>query len=125
LARGARTSKIYLLQQGEASDWADIMPRSGYVLYSNVLWFWVKKLYKLKTINQTKESINFIFYPWQKIPLSYFKKNYRAKKLIEYIRNGNNKLPHYLSFVNYSFWGKDTDVYANLLACLLDLPNKN
>ncbi|OGF22347.1 glycoside hydrolase [Candidatus Falkowbacteria bacterium RIFCSPHIGHO2_02_FULL_42_9] len=116
--------KFYLLEQNEASDWADIMPRSGYVLYSNVLWFWVKKLYKLKTINKTKKNFNFLFYPWQKIPLSYFKETRRAKKLINYIKNGHNKLPHYLSFVNYSFWGKETDVYANLLACLLDLPDK-
>jgi len=116
--------KFYLLEQNEASDWADIMPRSGYVLYSNVLWFWVKKLYKVKTLNQTKENLNFIFHPWQKISQNYFNKNYRAKKLIKYIKSGNKKLPHYLSFVNYSFWGEETDVYANLLACLLDLPSK-
>ncbi|MEK7203001.1 MAG: glycoside hydrolase 100 family protein [Patescibacteria group bacterium] len=115
--------KFYLLQQNEASDWADIMPRSGYALYSNALWFWVKKLYKLKTINKTKENFNFLFYPWQKIPLSYFKENNRAKTLIKYIKN-NNKLPYYFSFVNYLIGGKDADVYANLLACLLDLPDK-
>ena len=28
---------LFLLQQNEASDWADIMPRSGFVLYSNAL----------------------------------------------------------------------------------------
>ena len=27
--------RFFLLQQNEASDWADIMPRSGYVLYTN------------------------------------------------------------------------------------------
>jgi glycogen debranching enzyme len=27
--------RFYLLQQNEASDWADIMPRSGFVLYTN------------------------------------------------------------------------------------------
>ena len=32
-----------LLQQNEASDWADIMPRSGYVLYTNALWYDVKR----------------------------------------------------------------------------------
>ena len=116
--------KFYLLEQNEASDWADIMPRSGYVLYSNVLWSLAKRLYKLKNIEKTKNNLNFLFYPWQKIPRSYFKKNHRAKKLIDYIKNGRNKLPHYLSFVNYSFWGEDDDVYANLLACLFDLPNK-
>ena len=38
---------IHLLQQNEASDWADIMPRSGFVLYTNALWLYVKKLYRL------------------------------------------------------------------------------
>ncbi len=121
---GREHQKFYLIEQGEASDWADIMPRSGFVLYSNVLWIWVKKLYKLKTLNKTKKNFNFLFYPWQKIPLNYFKKNHRAKKFIGFVKNGSNKLPHYLSFVNYSFWGEDADVYANLLACLLDLPDK-
>ncbi len=36
-----------LLQQNEASDWADIMPRSGYVLYTNALWVDVKRRYAL------------------------------------------------------------------------------
>ena len=36
-----------LLQQNEASDWADIMPRSGFVLYSNALWYQVKRVYVL------------------------------------------------------------------------------
>ena len=36
--------RFYLLQQNEASDWADIMPRSGFVLYTNALWYFVKRL---------------------------------------------------------------------------------
>ncbi|MBI2319238.1 MAG: glycoside hydrolase, partial [Betaproteobacteria bacterium] len=39
--------RFYLLQQNEASDWADIMPRSGVVLYTNALWYCVKRLYGL------------------------------------------------------------------------------
>ena len=39
--------RFYLLQQNEASDWADIMPRSGFVLYTNALWYDVKRLYGL------------------------------------------------------------------------------
>jgi hypothetical protein len=31
--------RFFLLQQNEASDWADIMPRSGFVLYTNTLWY--------------------------------------------------------------------------------------
>src|SRR6185437_2672166 len=37
--------RFFLLQQNEASDWADIMPRSGFVLYTNALWYCVKRLY--------------------------------------------------------------------------------
>src|SRR5260370_21157774 len=36
--------RFFLLQQNEASDWADIMPRSGFVLYTNALWDFVKRL---------------------------------------------------------------------------------
>jgi glycogen debranching enzyme len=36
--------RLALLQQNEASDWADIMPRSGFVLYTNALWYHVKRL---------------------------------------------------------------------------------
>ena len=39
--------RFFLLQQNEATDWADIMPRSGFVLYSNALWYLVKRLYAL------------------------------------------------------------------------------
>ena len=34
--------RFFLLQQNEASDWADIMPRSGFVLYTKALWYLVK-----------------------------------------------------------------------------------
>ena len=37
--------RFFLLQQNEASDWADIMPRSGFVLYIERLWYFVKRLY--------------------------------------------------------------------------------
>ena len=39
--------RFFLLQQNEASDWADIMPRSGFVLYTNALWYHVKRLYRV------------------------------------------------------------------------------
>lgn len=78
--------KFYLLEQNEASDWADIMPRSGYVLYTNVLWYWVKLLYQLPVAADTKTALNYLFYPWQKIPASFFKDRRRGQTLIKYIR---------------------------------------
>ncbi len=115
--------KFYLLQQNEASDWADLMPRSGFVLYSNVLWFWVKKLYQQPTANQTKKYFNIIFNTH--LNLSSQKK-YLNKKIItlkKYLVSEKNN-PCYLSFVNYSFSGHEVDVFGNILACLINLPNK-
>ena len=50
--------RFFLLQQNEASDWADIMPRSGFVLYSNALWHLVKRLYALPKADETRRSAN-------------------------------------------------------------------
>jgi glycogen debranching enzyme len=116
--------RFFLLQQNEASDWADIMPRSGYVLYTNALWYWVKKLYKFDSAEKTKESFNHIFYPWQKIPKKYYLHVPRAKKLIEYTKKQVKKQDFFLSFVNYSFNGEDADVLGNCLAVLSGLTNQ-
>src|SRR3569623_697239 len=56
--------RLCLLQQNEASDWADIMPRSGFVLYTNALWYYVKRLYGLEHKAQTRASFNGLFHPF-------------------------------------------------------------
>ncbi|MBU0722544.1 glycoside hydrolase [Patescibacteria group bacterium] len=111
--------QFFLLEQNEASDWADIMPRSGYVLYANALWLWVKRLYKIDNLTKTVESFNYIFYPWQKIPNKYFTNNYRAKKFNNYLKQ-IEKSKYLLSFANYGFGGEEVDVYGNILACLTE-----
>jgi glycogen debranching enzyme len=106
---------LFLLQQNEASDWADIMPRSGFVLYSNALWCHVKKLYRLPAAQKTRHSFENIFYPFDKsVP-----ENRRARVLRHYIRNKAKPGEFYLSFVNFSFWGPETDVLGNILSGLL------
>lgn len=110
---------LFLLQQNEASDWADIMPRSGFVLYTNALWYQVKKFYKIPTAPETKEFFNELFYPFDR-PLSSHR---RVRTLTQYILNDTKPGDFYLSFVNFSFWGEDIDVFGNILSALFDLPN--
>lgn len=108
---------MYLLQQNEASDWADIMPRSGFVLYSNSLWYLVKELYGIPTADMTKYFFNLIFFPFDDtVP-----ENRRARILRHYIRNKSKGGDFYLSFVNFSFWGGEIDVFANILGMLFGL----
>ena len=40
------------------------MPRSGFVLYSNALWFWVKRLYGEPDAEGTREAANRLFHPF-------------------------------------------------------------
>ena len=59
--------RFFLLQQNEASDWADIMPRSGFVLYTNALWYFVKRLYGIEHAQETHENFNGLFHPFSAV----------------------------------------------------------
>ncbi|HEY5764561.1 MAG TPA: glycoside hydrolase 100 family protein [Candidatus Deferrimicrobiaceae bacterium] len=107
----------FLLQQNEASDWADIMPRSGYVLGTNVLWHHVKRRYALPQVEETREYGNRLFLPGPNggtFPP-------RLRRLTRYMGNGtrgSETRELYASFVNFSFHGGEGDVFGNLLAVL-------
>ncbi|MBO9513679.1 MAG: glycoside hydrolase [Variovorax sp.] len=101
-----------LLQQNEASDWADIMPRSGYVLYTNALWHEAKRRYALAHAQETHYHFNHLFNPFQRDLPEY----HRARLLGHYARRGRRDPGLYLSFVNLSVVGDEGDVFGNLLA---------
>ncbi|CAG1016162.1 hypothetical protein BURC_01186 [Burkholderiaceae bacterium] len=109
--------RFFLLQQNEASDWADIMPRSGFVLYTNALWYRVKRLFGLPDADATHRHFNELFDPFSdELP------EYRRVRLLRhYARRGKDQSGLYLSFVNFSFVGDEGDVFGNLLAILCGL----
>jgi hypothetical protein len=109
--------RLHLVQQNEASDWADIMPRSGFVLYSNALWFEVKRRFALPGAEATHHHFNHLFHPFsQDLP------DYRRLRLLtHYVRQQARHRELYLSFVNFSFFGEEGDVFGNLLAILFGL----
>ena len=110
-----------LLQQNEASDWADIMPRSGYVLYSNALWYLVKQRLGLAHAQATEHHFNHLFHPFQRDLPEY----HRARLLRHYARRGQEDPELYLSFVNLAFAGDEGDVFGNLLAILAGLADES
>ena len=109
--------RFFLLQQNEASDWADIMPRSGFVLYSNALWYLVKQQYALRNAPETRRSFNQLFHPFSARTAEYR----RARLLAHYVRNRARHRDLYLSFVNFSFFGDEGDTFGNVLAVLCGL----
>ncbi len=109
--------RFYLLQQNEASDWADIMPRSGFVLYTNALWYHVKQLYGLPHAEETRASFNGLFHPFSAGIAEYR----RARLLNEYVLRKARNHDVYLSFVNFSFFGDEGDTFGNVLAILYGL----
>ena len=106
--------RFRLLQQNEASDWADIMPRSGYVLYTNALWVEVKRRFALPDAEATHFHFNHLFNPFQRDLPEY----HRARLLQHYARRGRTDSGLYLSFVNLAFAGNEGDVFGNVLAVL-------
>lgn len=109
--------RFYLLQQNEASDWADIMPRSGFVLYTNALWYHVKRLFGIANADETRANFNGLFHPFS-AGLAQYR---RARLLNEYVLKKGRDRDLFLSFVNFSFWGEEGDVFGNVLAVLLGL----
>ena len=109
--------RFFLLQQNEASDWADIMPRSGFVLYTNALWYAVKRCYGLDRAAETRTNFNGLFHPFSAALPRYR----RARLLNEYVLRRARNRDLYLSFVNFSFFGEEGDVFGNLLALLCGL----
>jgi len=109
--------RFFLLQQNEASDWADIMPRSGFVLYTNALWHWVKRLFRLPRREETRANANQLFHPFDAELAEYR----RARLLVHYVKRDARNRGLYLSFVNFSFFGNEGDVFGNVLAILCGL----
>jgi glycogen debranching enzyme len=113
--------RFHLLQQNEASDWADIMPRSGFVLYTNALWYHVKRLYRIPHAKQTRENFNGLFHPFSARIAEYR----RARLLNEYVLRKARNRDLYLSFVNFSFFGDEGDAFGNVLAVLYGLADES
>ncbi len=112
--------RFFLLQQNEASDWADIMPRSGFVLYTNALWYLVKRLYRLPRADETRRNANQLFHPVSATIAEYR----RARLLARYARSEARHRDLYLSFVNFAFFGDEGDTFGNVLALLCGLADE-
>jgi len=115
--RAQEHQRFFLLQQNEASDWADIMPRSGFVLYTNALWYFVKQLYGVPHLEETRANFNGLFHPFSAGIAEYR----RARLLNDYVLRRGRDRDLYLSFVNFSFFGEEGDVFGNVLSVLLGL----
>ena len=109
--------RFFLLQQNEASDWADIMPRSGFVLYTNALWYYVKRIFRLEHADGSRANFNGLFHPFSATLAEYR----RARLLADYALQTAKRRDLYLSFVNFSFFGEEGDVFGNALALLAGL----
>lgn len=103
-----------LLQQNEASDWADIMPRTGFVLYTNALWYAVQRRYAPRDAAATRTSVNRLLHPAQRARLA----DRRARLLAEEPRRRATLRGLYVSYLNLSHFGDEGDVVGNLLAVL-------
>jgi hypothetical protein len=108
---------FHLLQQNEASDWADIMPRTGFVLYTNALWHQVKLLYGLDGARATRKNAARLLMPFGASAAGCR----RTEILASYARSGAQDRGLYLSFLNLATFGDEGDAFGNALAVLCGL----
>ena len=93
------------------------MPRSGFVLYSNALWYYIKRAFDLPHLADTRYHFSHLFYPFA----GDLPDDRRARLLAHYANRTARRRELYLSFVNFSFCGDEGDVFGNLLAIVLGL----
>jgi glycogen debranching enzyme len=134
------TNNDCLLEQGEAADWADEMPRQGIVLYTNALWYWLLTL-RVETENRqdlkrvkdaAHEGVNTVFWIHKEKDsnLSYLPDNTYtqshvfARGLLEFTNSQVVYLPYYLSFVGHKTFELRCDTLGNILACLVGLADE-
>ncbi len=113
--------RFRLLQQNEASDWADIMPRSGFVLYSNALWHRVKQRFIPEDAEATRSHFNELLQPFRSGRAGY----HRTRLLQHYVRRARVDTGLYLSFLNFGSAGVEGDVFGNILAILCGLADES
>jgi len=115
-----------LLEQCEASDWADLMPSNGNVLYVNVLWYKALEIYKFKKEKKlVLEGLNNLFLPHEAKETSmFFKKDAYRLKLLNIIKKKTKKTPYYLNYISSFYANERCDVFGNILAILLGVADE-
>jgi hypothetical protein len=77
----------------------------------------VKRLYGIEHAQETHENFNGLFHPFSADIAEYR----RARLLNDYVLQRGRNRDLYLSFVNFSFFGEEGDVFGNVLAVLSGL----
>jgi len=109
--------RFFLLQQTRPATGPTSCRAPGFVLYTNTLWYCVKRLYGIEHAQETHENFNGLFHPFSADIAEYR----RARLLNDYVLQRGATATLYLSFVNFSFFGEEGDVFGNVLAVLLGL----
>jgi hypothetical protein len=117
-----------LLEQGEASDWADMMPSNGAVLYTNVLWVKVLDCYGFKKEKKLAlDGLNTIFWPQLAKPNNsdYLKKEFYRLDIFKKIKKEIKVKDYYLNYISRYSGNERFDSYGNILAILFNIADKN
>jgi glycogen debranching enzyme len=116
-----------LIEQCEASDWADLMPSNGSVLYTNVLWYKVLELYQYKKEKElVKDGLNNLFLPFEanEKKSQFLKKDVYRMRLLRILQKKIKPKPYYLNYIS-SFYANDRcDAYGNILSVLFNVAGK-
>jgi len=120
---GRIVDNTLLLDSGRGMDWMDAaIGREGKVLYINVLWYKVAGLFGEIDPEEIRENVNLLFWPDERTASAleswgftgfYFPRDFTIP----------NRL-HYLNYVSFGYVDDRMDTWANLLAYLFDVADR-
>ncbi|MCU0679000.1 MAG: glycoside hydrolase [Planctomycetes bacterium] len=116
-----------LIEQCEASDWEDLMPDNGSVLYTNVLWYQALALYGYAREKKlVLDGLRHLFLPHEAGSghTPFFRRDIYRRKLLAILKITTHAQPYFLDYVT-SFYGSERfDTLANLLSVITGVADK-
>lgn len=130
-------AEVGLIMQGQRSDWADEMPNHGAVLYSNALWYKVVRDYvstygssgliSSAYASKIHQAFNQAFWPYddQQTIIQGAITNKAFERAILWAKTDLVQQPYYISYLSRRSYGRRCDMFANTLAMLFGLTNRD
>ena len=110
-----------LIEQGESADWANTIPRSGFVLSTNALWLLFVRI--IKSTERATIAKNFLYFFSRKLSShkGYTNLNNEFPSFRQNIQLQALQGDSFVSAVSHNTLDDSVDVFGNIFACLSDL----
>lgn len=113
-----------VLEQGQGADWADYMPRSGVVLYTNALWLLFLRLINASVKDEVYANFEFLLSKQPVVGAKQFSVSVEGSHYRSNLMAAIQPTAHFLTATSRVEYEDSFDCYGNILACMSGLVPK-